>query len=243
MMARKIEGRNPVREILKADKMVYEILVAEGVKRSSIKEILELASEKNIQVNFIDRDQIDQMTVSQNNQGIVALVQDYQYAKLHDVLQEASAKFIVICDGIKDPHNLGAIIRTADAAGADAVVIPKNRATEITPIVTKVSVGAAEYMSVVQVTNISRTLEELKENGFWIAAADMDGDREYYEADLTGKIGLVVGSEGSGIRRLVKEKCDFIVRIPMNGHVSSLNASVAASVMMYEVVRQNYGKN
>lgn len=241
-MARKIEGRNAVYEILQTDKMVYEIFVAIGVKRESIHDILQIANDRGIKVSFIDKEGVEKIATIENYQGIVALVEDFKYADFDKTIDEIEGNgFVLVCDNIKDPHNLGAIIRTADAAGVDAVVIAKDRAVEVTPTVTKVSVGATEYMPICKVTNIARTIDKLKEKGYWISAADMDGEKAFFESDFKGNVGIVVGSEGSGIRRLVKDKCDFIVNIPMKGKIESLNASVAASILMYEVVRQNNG--
>lgn len=243
-MARKIEGRNAVHEFLQTGKMVYEIFVAEGVNRDSIKEILQLANGRSVKISFIDKAGVNNIATIDNHQGIVALVEDYQYANFEQTINAIEGNgFILICDNLKDPHNLGAILRTADATGVDAVIIPKNRSVEVTPTVTKVSVGATEQIPVIKVTNIARTIEKLKEKKYWITAADMDGEKAFFESDLKGNVGIVIGSEGEGIRRLVKEKCDFVVNIPMKGKIQSLNASVAASILMYEVVRQNYGKN
>jgi len=243
-MARKIEGRNAVYEFLQTEKMVYEIYVAIGVERDAIKEILQMANDKSIKISFIDKEGVDNIATIDNHQGIVALVEDYQYGNFEKIIEGIEGNgFILICDNLKDPHNLGAILRTADATGVDAVIIPKNRSVEVTPTVTKVSVGATEHIPVIKVTNIARTIDKLKEKKYWITAADMDGEKAFFESDLKGNVGIVIGSEGEGIRRLVKEKCDFVVNIPMKGKIQSLNASVAASILMYEVVRQNYGKN
>lgn len=241
-MARKIEGRNAVYEFLQTEKMVYELFVAIGVKRDSIKNILQIANDRSIKISFIEKEGVDNIATVDNHQGIVALVEDYQYAHFDTTIDSIEGNgFVLICDNLKDPHNLGAILRSADATGVDAVIIPKDRSVEITPTVTKVSVGATEHIPVIKVTNISRSIEELKEKGYWITAADMDGDRPFFESDLKGNVAIVIGSEGEGIRRLVKEKCDFVVNIPMKGRIQSLNASVAASILMYEVVRQNHG--
>lgn len=243
-MARKIEGKNAVHEFLQTEKMVYEIFVAVGVKRDSIKEILQIANGRSIKISFIDKEGVDNIATVDNHQGVVALVEDYQYATFEKTIDAIEGNgFVLILDNLKDPHNLGAILRTADATGVDAVIIPKDRSVEITPTVTKVSVGATEHIPVIKVTNIARTIDKLKEKKYWITAADMDGEKAFFESDLKGNVGIVIGSEGEGIRRLVREKCDFIVNIPMKGRIQSLNASVAASILMYEVVRQNHGKN
>jgi len=243
-MARKIEGKNAVHEFLQTEKMVYEIFVAVGVKRDSIKEILQIANGRSIKISFIDKEGVDNIATVDNHQGVVALVEDYQYATFEKTIDAIEGNgFVLILDNLKDPHNLGAILRTADATGVDAVIIPKDRSVEVTPTVTKVSVGATEHIPVIKVTNIARTIDKLKEKKYWITAADMDGEKAFFESDLKGNVGIVIGSEGEGIRRLVREKCDFIVNIPMKGRIQSLNASVAASILMYEVVRQNHGKN
>ncbi|HKL43084.1 MAG TPA: 23S rRNA (guanosine(2251)-2'-O)-methyltransferase RlmB [Clostridia bacterium] len=243
-MARKIEGKNAVHEFLQTEKMVYEIYVAIGVKRDSIKEILQIANGRSIKISFIDKEGVDNIATVDNHQGVIALVEDYQYATFEKTIDAIEGNgFVLILDNLKDPHNLGAILRTADATGVDAVIIPKDRSVEVTPTVTKVSVGATEHIPVIKVTNIARTIDKLKEKKYWITAADMDGEKAFFESDLKGNVGIVIGSEGEGIRRLVREKCDFIVNIPMKGRIQSLNASVAASILMYEVVRQNHGKN
>ena len=240
-MARKIQGRNAVRELLKTEKIVYEILIAEGVKRDSIKEIIDLANKKNIELNFLKRNQFENAKTISNPQGIIALTKDYEYSNLKNIIKDIDDGFVLICDSIKDPHNLGAILRTADATNVDCVIIPKDRAVDITPVVTNVSVGASEYVKVCKVTNIARTIDFLKDNGFWITGTDVEGTKTHFESDFKGNIGVVIGSESSGMRRLVKEKCDFLVKIPMLGQIESLNASVAASILMYEVLRQkNY---
>ncbi len=241
-MNRKIEGRNAVYEFLKTKKKVYEIFISLNVKKESIREIEKIAKERKIKLSFLEKEEIEKIATIENYQGVIAEVENYNYSNFNIAINKIEGNgFILICDNIQDPHNFGAILRTADATGVDLVVIPKNRSVEITPIVTKVSVGASEYVPVCKVTNIARAIDELKEKGYWITAADMDGEKPYFESDLKGNIAIVVGSEGSGIRRLVKDKCDFIVNIPMKGKIESLNASVAASILMYEVLRQNNG--
>lgn len=241
-----IEGRNPVIEALKAGREIEKILVAEGATEGSVKKILAMANEQNIIVQKVVRAKLDQISTADRHQGVVAYVAAYEYADLDDVLNRVEERgekpFIILCDEITDPHNLGSIIRTADAVGAHCVVIPKRRAVGLTAVVAKTSAGALEYVPVCKVTNLNQTIEMLKKRGLWIAAAEMDGTVEYFKADLKGSIALVVGSEGQGISRLTKEHCDFLVRIPMKGSVSSLNASVAASILMYEVFRQRYGE-
>lgn len=233
-------GRNPVMEALKSGRGVTKLIVLRDAE-GSVKKILGMAHDKNIPVQAVDRAVLDRAACGGPHQGVVAHVSDYEYSEVSDILELAAEKnenpFIIILDGIEDPHNLGAIIRTADAAGAHGVIIPKRRAAAVTATAEKAAAGAASYVHVARVTNISQTIEELKKAGVWIAAVDMDGEL-YTEADFTGAIALVTGSEGSGISRLVKEKCDFCVSIPMKGGVNSLNASNAAAILMYEAVRQ-----
>src|SRR6056297_2062963 len=199
-MARKIEGKNAVHEFLQTEKMVYEIYVAIGVKRDSIKEILQIANGRSIKISFIDKEGVDNIATVDNHQGVIALVEDYQYATFEKTIDAIEGNgFVLILDNLKDPHNLGAILRTADATGVDAVIIPKDRSVEVTPTVTKVSVGATEHIPVIKVTNIARTIDKLKEKKYWITAADMDGEKAFFESDLKGNVGIVIGSEGEGI--------------------------------------------
>ncbi len=239
-----IEGRNPVMEALKSERPINKLIVTKGKTEGPLNRIIAEAKKRQIPVQFVDRKKIDVMSTSDNHQGVIAYVAAYEYADLDQVLASVAAKgekpYFIICDGISDPHNLGSILRTADATGAHGVIIPKRRAVGLTSIVAKTSAGAIEYVPVCRVSNLVRAIETLKENGAWIVGADMDGDRLHFEADMKGGIGIVVGAEGEGISRLVKEHCDFLVQIPMKGGVSSLNASVAASILMYEVVRQNH---
>ncbi len=241
-----IEGRNPVIEILKSGRDVDKILVAKGNKEGSIHKIIAMAKEKKIPVQEVDRRKLDQMAESDNHQGVMAYVAAYEYGDLDTILNALEDKgenpFLVICDEINDPHNLGSILRTANATGVHAVIIPKRRSVGLTAVVAKTSAGALEYTPVCKVTNLVNTMKALKERGIWIVGADMDGENFHFEQDMLGKLAIVVGSEGKGVSRLVKENCDFLVRIPMSGEVTSLNASVAASVLMYEAVRQNHGK-
>lgn len=233
-------GRNPVMEALKSGRQIMKLLVQKDGE-GSIRKIVAMAREKNVPVQTVDRSLLDRTACGGRHQGLVAYVSDYEYSEVEDILRRAEEKgeppFIMILDGIEDPHNLGAIIRTADAAGAHGVIIPKRRAAAVTAAAERAAAGAASYVPVARVTNISQTIEELKKAGVWIAAVDMDGDL-YTGADFTGPIAFVTGSEGFGISRLVKEKCDFVVSIPMKGGVNSLNASNAAAVLMYETVRQ-----
>lgn len=235
-------GRNPVTEALQSDRSINKMLIAKGAKEGSIKKIIRMAEERKLVIQYVDRNKLDQLAEGANHQGVVAYVAPYAYQELRTILNDIANKahqFVVLLDGVEDPHNLGSIIRTANAVGVDAVVIPKRRAAAVTPTVAKTSAGAIEYVPVCRVTNIGNTIDELKEAGFWVSGADMDGDQAFYDADLKGKVALVIGGEGTGVGKRVREKCDFLVRIPMKGAVTSLNASVAASIMMYEVMRQN----
>ncbi|WGX76320.1 23S rRNA (guanosine(2251)-2'-O)-methyltransferase RlmB [Paraclostridium bifermentans] len=239
-----IEGRNPVIEAIKNDREIDKIMIANGAKEGSIKKITAMAKEKNMIIQYVDRNKLDEISTSHSHQGVIANVSEYKYFELDDLIQNAKDKgedpFFIILDEITDPHNLGSIIRTADAVGAHGVIIPKRRSVHITPTVAKASAGAVEYVPVCKVTNIVNTIKTLKEHGLWIAAADMDG-QTFYEQNLTGPIGLVIGSEGFGISRLVKKNCDYIVKMPMVGNVTSLNASVAGSILLYEIFKQRIG--
>ena len=237
-----VEGRNPVIEALKAGREIEKIIIANGTKEGSINKIVAMARDKNIMIQNVDRSKLDSMSDTKAHQGVIAIAAMYTYKTVEDILQLAKdrneAPFIIILDEIEDPHNLGAIIRTAECAGAHGVIIPKRRSVGITAVVAKTSAGAVEYLPVAKVTNISSTIEQLKKENIWVYGADMDGENYYYEKDLRGSIALVIGNEGKGISRIVKEKCDFLVKIPMKGKVSSLNASVATSILTYDVVRQ-----
>ena len=241
-----IEGRNPIIGALKNNRPIEKIMVNKASKEGSIKKILAMAKENKVIIQEVDRHKLDEMSESHAHQGVIAITSDYRYYDLDEILeiprQNGEDPFFIILDGITDPHNLGSIIRTADAVGAHAVIIPKRRSVQITPIVAKASAGAVEYLPVCKVTNIVNTIKTLKENGLWIAAVDMDG-QTFYQQNLGGPLGLVVGSEGEGISRLVKQNCDFTVSMPMSGNVTSLNASVAGGILLYEVYRQrNAGK-
>ena len=241
-----IEGRNPIIEALKNNRPIEKIMVNKASKEGSIKKILAMAKENKVIIQEVDRHKLDEMSESHAHQGVIAITSDYRYYDLDEILeiprQNGEDPFFIILDGITDPHNLGSIIRTADAVGAHAVIIPKRRSVQITPIVAKASAGAVEYLPVCKVTNIVNTIKTLKENGLWIAAVDMDG-QTFYQQNLGGPLVLVVGSEGEGISRLVKQNCDFTVSMPMSGNVTSLNASVAGGILLYEVYRQrNAGK-
>jgi len=238
----KLEGRNPVMEALKAGRTIDKILVSKGEKEGSIRKIIAMAKEKNIIVQEVDRAKLDSISVTRAHQGIIAYVSAKEYVEVEDILEIARQKnedpFIVILDNLTDANNLGSILRTADSAGVHGVIIPKRRSVGLSPAVSKASAGAVEYVPVAKVGNISQTIEQLKEKGIWVVGTDASGEKAYYENDLRGPIALVIGSEGEGIGRLVREKCDFIVNIPMNGNVSSLNAAVAGAIVMYEVYKQ-----
>jgi len=236
-----IEGRNAALEALKADRTIDKFFVQTGNSEGSIRKIIGEAKDKGIVIQEVDKIKLDAMSETGNHQGVIAFASAHDYVSLEDILAKARAKgedpFIIILENLQDPHNLGAVIRTANAAGAHGVVIPKRRSVGLTSVVGKVSAGAIEYTPVAKVTNIVRTIEQLKKEGLWIACADMGGEM-MYKLDLKGSIGLVIGNEGEGVSRLVKEKCDFVARIPMKGDIDSLNASVAAGVLAYEIVRQ-----
>lgn len=238
-----IEGRNPVLEALKAERDIDKILVQKGEMEGSIKKIIAIAKDKKIPIQYVDKNKLNQISSSHAHQGVLAYVAAYRYYELEEVVEKAKEKgeklFFVILDEITDPHNLGSILRTADATGVHGVIIPKRRSVGLTAVVAKTSAGAIEYVPVIKVPNLVRTIEQLKGLGVWVYGADMDGEKLHYESEMKGDIALVIGSEGKGISRLLKEKCDFVVKLPMKGKVSSLNASVAASILMYEVLRQN----
>jgi len=237
-----IEGRNPVFEALRAGRTINKILVAKGEKEGSIKQIIALARERGIVVQEVDRAKLDNNSSTYSHQGVIALVAAKDYVEVDDILSSAEQKgeppFIIILDEINDSHNLGSILRTADAVGAHGIIIPKRRAVGLTSIVSKASAGAIEYVPVARVTNVAQTIEYLKKKNIWVVGTDADSEKLFYSSDLTGAIALVIGSEGEGIGRLVREKCDFTVNIPMMGKISSLNASVAAAIVMYEIRRQ-----
>lgn len=236
-----IFGRGPVMETLKADRAIDKLIIKSGPYAKSLIPIIDLAKSKGIVISQADSAKLDKMANGENHQGVIALVSAYEYVSVDDILSRAQQKgespFVIICDKITDPHNLGAIIRTANCVGATGVIIPKRNSVGVNSVVMKTSVGAAEYTPVAKVTNIAATIDELKEKGLWITAADMDG-QSMYDIDFKGAIALVIGSEGNGISRLVREKCDFIASIPMKGEINSLNASVAGAVLMYEALRQ-----
>lgn len=235
-----IFGRNPVIEALEAGRKLEKVIVLDGGV-GSLRKIIGMAKEAKLRVEFVDRKTLDRISGGENHQGVIAKGRIFEYSNIDDVFDSAGKKgeepFILILDGIEDPHNLGAILRTGECAGVHGIIIPERRAASVDSIAMKVAAGAAEYVNVVRVKNLSRTLDELKNKGVWIVGLDM-GEKVYYEQNLQGPIALVVGNEGHGISRLIREKCDYIASIPLKGKVSSLNASNAVAVAVYEVVRQ-----
>lgn len=236
-----IEGRNAVLEAFRSGKTIDKLFVLDGCKDGPVQSITREARKQDTIINFVAKERLDQMSETGKHQGVIAYVAAYEYAEVEDLLKAAEEKgeppFLILLDGIEDPHNLGAILRTANLAGAHGLIIPKHRAAGLTATVARTSAGAINYTPVAKVTNLSVTMEELKKRGLWFVCADMGGE-VMYRMNLKGPIGLVVGNEGSGVSRLVKEKCDMIASIPMKGDIDSLNASVAAGVLAYEIVRQ-----
>lgn len=239
-----IAGRNAVMEALRSQRSINKILLQDGAKGGSISEIIAVAKERNLALEFVKAEKLDKLVPGMRHQGIAALVAPIAFQTLEDVFAKAEAKneppFIILLDELQDPQNVGAIIRTADAAGVHGILLPKRRSCPLNAVVAKISAGAVEYVPVVQIGNIAQTIEELQAHGCWVVGADMDG-ATYYKSNLKGALVLVIGAEGKGLGRLVKQKCDAIVSIPMVGGVSSLNASNAAAILMYEAVRQRRG--
>lgn len=237
----KIEGRNAVLEAFRSGKTVDKLFVQEHCEDGPVRTILREAKKQDTMVKFVKKERLDQLSETGKHQGVIAMAAAYAYAEVEDILAAAREKgeppFVFLLDNVEDPHNLGAVIRTANLAGAHGVIIPKNRAAGLTATVARTSAGALNYTPVAKVTNMARTIEMLKKEGLWFVCADMDGT-VMYDLDLKGPIGLVIGNEGEGVSKLVKEKCDFIASIPMKGNIDSLNASVAAGVLAYEIVRQ-----
>ncbi len=236
-----IIGKNPVIEALKSERDINKILIAEGSQSGQMQQVIGMAREANVMVQFVPKKKIDQLTEG-NHQGVIAQVAAYEYAEIDDLFTAAEKKneapFFLLLDEIEDPHNLGSIMRTADASGAHGIIIPRRRAVGLTSTVAKSSTGAIEYIPVVRVTNMAQTIDELKERGVWIAGTDASAKQDYRQIDGTLPLGLVIGSEGKGMGRLIRDKCDFLLSLPMVGHVTSLNASVAAALLMYEVYRK-----
>lgn len=240
-MENKIEGRNAVLEALRAGKPLDKLYVLDGCPDAPVRTIIREAKKGDTIINYVKKERLDQLSETGHHQGVIAMAASYEYATVEDILEKAREKgeapFIFVLDNIEDPHNLGAMIRTANLAGAHGVIIPKRRAVGLTPTVARTSAGAINYTPVAKVTNLKQTMEQLKKEGMWFVCADMDGT-PYYQMDLKGPMGLVIGNEGEGVSRLIKETCDFVASIPMKGDIDSLNASVAAGVLAFEIARQ-----
>lgn len=245
-MEDQVEGRNSVTELLKSGKDINKLYVQKGEKHGSINEIIKLAKQNKVVITELDRAKLDQMSESHNHQGVIAIVPPYEYCDVDDILEYAKSKnespFILILDGIEDPHNLGSIIRTAECSGVHGIIIPKRRSVQVNATVNKTSAGAAQYVKVARVNNLTETIKYLKENDVWIYGTDIEGKCYYNEQKYNGGVAIVIGSEGFGMSRLVKENCDFLVKIPMVGKINSLNASVSAGILMYEVFNQRNNK-
>ena len=241
-----VEGRNSVLELLQSGKDINKIFITRGERHGSINKIIAIAKERKVMVVEKDKKQMNQMAQNENYQGVIAIVPPFEYCEIEDILEEAKnrneAPFVLILDGIEDPHNLGSIIRTAETAGVHGIIIPKRRAASVNSTVNKVSAGAVEHMKIARVTNITDSINKLKENGLWICGTAIDTDKYYYNQDLTGSIGIVIGNEGEGMSDKVKKNCDFLVKIPMKAKVTSLNASVSAGIIIYEAVEQKMKK-
>ena len=241
-MQDKIYGFNPVIEALESGSEIDKILLKDGIKHSKASKITALAKEKKIPFQFVNQSKLDTLTEGGNHQGVLAFSAVHKYYTVDEILESAAEKneppFIVILDSVTDPHNLGSIIRTANAAGAHGVIIPKNRSAGLSSTVFKVSAGASEYTMVAKVTNLSRTVEDLKKKGVWVAGTALEAESYHFDTDLKGPLAVIIGSEGEGMSRILRDKCDFLVKIPMLGRIESLNASVAAGILLYEAVRQ-----
>ena len=237
-----VEGRNSVIELLESGRDINKIFIAKGERHGSINKIIAMAKERKIIIAEVEKAKLSQMSQTENNQGVIAIVPPFDYCEVEDILEHAKKSnekpFIMILDGIEDPHNLGSIIRTAETAGVHGIIIPKRRAAQVNSTVNKVSAGAVEHMKIARVNNISETIRFLKENDIWICGTDINTNTYYYNQDFDMPVAIVIGSEGFGMSRLVKENCDFLVKIPMKGKITSLNASVSAGIIMYEVVKQ-----
>ena len=243
----KVEGRNAVIELLKSERPVNKILIARGDRQGSINEIIKMAKQNKIIVTEVDKSKLDTYSETKHHQGVIAFVSPVEYKDVDYILDIARQRdedpFILIADEIEDPHNLGALIRSAEIAGCHGVIIPKRRAVAVTEIVSKVSVGATEYMPIARVNNINETIRELKANGIWIVGTDGSAETLYYKQDLTGPIAIVVGSEGRGMNKLTMKSCDYLVKIPMMGKITSLNASVSGGIVLFEALKQRLEKN
>ena len=240
-MSEQIEGRNAVMEAFRSGQVIDKLFILDGCQDGPVRSIAREARKKDTIINYVPKERLDQLSQTGSHQGVIAQIAAYEYSTVEDILEKAREKgeppFIFLLDNIEDPHNLGAIIRTANLAGAHGVIIPKRRAVGLTATVAKTSAGELNYTPVAKVTNLGKTIDELKEAGIWFVCADMDGDR-MYDLNLKGPIGMVIGNEGEGVSRLIREKCDFTAAIPMKGDIDSLNASVAAGILAYEIVRQ-----
>ena len=237
-----IEGRNSVLELLESERDINKILIAKGERHGSINKIITIAKQRKIVIAEVERQKLNAISETNNHQGVIAIVPPFNYVEVEDILNEAKSKnedpFVLILDGIEDPHNLGSIIRTAETAGVHGVIIPKRRAASVNATVSKSSAGAVEHVRIARVNNINETIKHLKEEGLWICGTDGDAKAYYYNQNLKGPMAIVIGSEGFGMSRLVKENCDFLVKIPMKGKITSLNASVSAGIVIYEAVKQ-----
>ena len=237
-----IEGRNSVLELLESGKDINKIYIAKGEKHGSINKIIAKAKENKVVIVEIEKEKLNKMAQTNSPQGVIAIVPPFNYSTVDDILNEAKSKnekaFILILDGIEDPHNLGSIIRTAETAGVHGIIIPKRRSAQVNSTVNKTSAGATNFMKIARVNNINETIEYLKEHDIWIYGTDGEAKEMYYDEDMTGNVAIVIGSEGFGMSRLVRENCDFLLKIPMRGKITSLNASVSAGIIMYEVVKQ-----
>ena len=241
-----VEGRNAVLELLESGKDINKIFVEKGEKHGSIHKIIAIAKERRIIIVEKEKRQMQEMAQNQNYQGVIAIVPPFEYCEIEDILEEAEKRnedpFVLILDGIEDPHNLGSIIRTAETSGVHGIIIPKRRAAAVNSTVAKTSAGAVEYMKIARVTNISDAIDKLKRAGLWICGTDINTEKYYYNQDLTGPIGIVIGNEGSGMSEKVRKSCDFLVKIPMKGKVTSLNASVSTGIVIYEALKQRLNK-
>lgn len=241
-----VEGRNAVIELLESGRDINKIFISNGEKHGSINKIINMAKQRKVLITEVNKSKLKEMAKTENFQGVIAIVPPFEYCDVDDILEEAKRRneppFIVILDGIEDPHNLGSIIRTAETAGVHGIIIPKRRAASVNSTVAKVSAGAVEHMKIARVNNLNETIKSLKENGIWICGTDISTDTYYDKQDFTGSIAIIIGSEGFGMSRLVKENCDFLVKIPMKGKITSLNAAVSAGIVIYEAVKQKKNK-
>ena len=241
-----VEGRNSVIELLESGRDINKIYISDGEKHGSINKIISIAKERKILITEVNKSKLSKMAKTDNYQGVIAIVPPFEYCDVEDILDEAKKRkedpLILILDGIEDPHNLGSIIRTAETAGVHGIIIPKRRAAAVNSTVAKTSAGAVEYMKIARVTNISDAIDKLKKAGLWICGTDINTNKYYYNQDLTGPIGIVIGNEGSGMSEKVKKNCDFLVKIPMKGKVTSLNASVSTGIVVFEALKQRINK-